>query len=34
MLGEQVFYMPKDQRDLTGATIADDVEWTGEEILV
>lgn len=34
VLKEQVFYMPRERRDLTGAIIADKADWTNEEIMV
>ena len=34
VLKEQVFYMPRERRDLTGAIIADKANWTNEEIIV
>jgi hypothetical protein len=34
VLKEQVFYIPRERRDLTGAVIADKANWTNEEIIV
>ncbi len=34
VLKEQVFYMPRERRDLTGTIIADKGDWTNEEIIV
>jgi hypothetical protein len=34
VLKEQVFYMPRERRDLGGAIIAEKANWTNEEILV
>jgi hypothetical protein len=34
VLKEQVFYMPRERRDLRGAIIAEKANWTNEEILV
>jgi hypothetical protein len=34
VLKEQVFYMPRERRNLTGAIIADKANWTNEEIMV
>ena len=34
VLKEQVFYMPKERRDLTGTIIADKANWSNEEIIV
>jgi MULE transposase-like protein len=34
VLKEQVFYMPRERRDLTGRIIADKANWTNEEITV
>ena len=34
VLKEQVFYMPRERRDLTGAIIADKANWTNKEIIV
>ncbi len=34
VLKEQVFYMPRERRDLTGRIIADRANWTNEEIMV
>jgi hypothetical protein len=34
VLKEQVFYMPRERRDLTGAIIAQKADWTNEEIIV
>ena len=34
VLKEQVFYMPRERRDLTGRIIADRANWTNEEIIV
>jgi hypothetical protein len=34
VLKEQVFYMPRECRDLTGTIIANRANWTNEEIVV
>ena len=34
VLKEQVFYMPRERRNLIGAIIADKADWTNEEIVV
>jgi hypothetical protein len=35
VLKEQVFYMPRERRNLTtGAIIAEKADWTNEEIIV
>jgi hypothetical protein len=34
VLKEQVFYMPKERRDLTGTIIANKANWSNEEIIV
>jgi hypothetical protein len=34
ILKEQVFYMPKERRNLAGIVIADKANWTNEEIIV
>ena len=34
VLKEQVFYMPKERRDLTGTIIANKANWSNEEIMV
>ena len=34
VLKEQVFYMPRERRDLTGAIIVEKANWTNEEIIV
>jgi hypothetical protein len=34
VLKEQVFYMPKERRDLTGYIIAEKANWSNEEIIV
>jgi hypothetical protein len=34
VLKEQLFYMPKERRDLKGNIIADKANWTPEEIIV
>jgi hypothetical protein len=34
VLKEQVVYMPRERRDLTGAIIAEKANWTNEEIIV
>jgi hypothetical protein len=34
VLKEQVFYMPRERRDLTGAIILSKANWTNEEIIV
>ena len=34
VLKEQLFYMPRDWRDLKGTIIADQANWTSEEIVV
>jgi hypothetical protein len=33
-LKKQVFYMPGERRNLTGAVVADKADWTKEEIIV
>ncbi len=33
VLKEQVFYMPKERRDLTGTIIANKANWSNEEII-
>ena len=34
ILKEQVFYMPKERRNLTGTIIANKANWTNEEIII
>jgi hypothetical protein len=34
VLKEQVFYMPRERRDLVGSIIAEKANWTNEEIIV
>jgi hypothetical protein len=34
VLKEQVFYMPRERRNLTGAIIVEKADWTNEEIIV
>jgi hypothetical protein len=34
VLKEQVFYMPKERRNLTGSIIAEKANWSNEEIIV
>ena len=34
VLKEQLFYMPKERRDLIGNIIADKANWTNEEVIV
>ena len=34
VLKEQVFYMPRERRDLIGTIIAEKANWTNEEIIV
>jgi hypothetical protein len=34
VLKEQVFYMPRERRDLTGTIIATRANWTNEEIII
>jgi hypothetical protein len=33
-LKEQVFYMPRERRNLTGTIIAEKADWTNEEIII
>jgi hypothetical protein len=34
VLKEQLIYVPKERRDLTGSIIANKAKWTNEEIMV